>query len=208
MESREGLFRLLARSGIEAGSGAAAQLLSYLALLEKWNRRMNLTASSNWSHLGPLFEEGIWAARLYPCGAIAHLDIGSGAGFPAVLIGILVPALGMDLVESRVRKTAFLETVASELKLAGMRAYAERLDAHLRHTEKKWDCVTWKGVKLSSDELFLLRAHSHASTQFWMFHGRDLAVEEPETMDRDFELLRTEKFPARREWMLSMYRAR
>jgi 16S rRNA (guanine527-N7)-methyltransferase len=208
MESREGLLRLLAKAGIDPASRAAAQLFSYLALLEKWNRRMNLTASSGWSHLGPLFEEGIWAARLYPSGAVAHLDIGSGAGFPAVLISILVPALQMDLVERRARKTAFLETVAAQLKLAGMRAYAERLDAHLRHTEKIWDCVTWKGIKLSNDELSLLRAHSHPGTQFWMFRGRDLAVEMPGTIDSDFELLRTEKFPARREWMLSMYRAR
>jgi 16S rRNA G527 N7-methylase RsmG len=119
-----------------------------------------------------------------------------------------VPALQVDLIESRIRKTAFLETVASDLKLAGMRAYAERLDAHLRHTTKVWDCITWKGIKLRNDELSLLRAHSHPGTQFWMFHGRDPAVQAPETMERDFELLRTEKFPARREWMLSMYRAR
>jgi len=208
MESREGLLRLLAKSGIEPASGTAAQMLSYLALLEKWNRRMNLTGSSSWVHLEPMFEEGIWAARLYPPGAVMHLDIGSGAGFPAVLIGILVPALQMDLVESRVKKTVFLETVAAELKLDGMRAYPERLDAHLRHTAKIWDCITWKGIKLGRNDLSLLRTHSHPGTQFWMFRGRDLAVEEPETMGRDFELLRMERFPARRGWMLSMYRAR
>jgi 16S rRNA (guanine527-N7)-methyltransferase len=208
MESREGLLGLLSKSGIEQDSRAAAQLLSYLALLEKWNRRINLTGSTDWSHLEPLFEEGIWAAQLYPRRAAAHLDIGSGAGFPAVLLGILVPALQMDLVESRSRKSAFLETVAAELKLERVRAYPERLDAHLRHAGKVWDCVTWKAIKLSGGELDLLRAHSHVETQFWMFHGRDPALEEPESMARDFELLRTERVPGRREWMLSIYRAR
>jgi 16S rRNA (guanine(527)-N(7))-methyltransferase RsmG len=208
IESREGLLRLLTKSGIERESRAAAQMFSYLALLEKWNRRINLTASSGWSHLEPLFEEGIWAARLYPSGAVAHLDIGSGAGFPAVLIGILLPSLQIDLVESRVKKTAFLETVAAELKLAGMRAYTQRLEVYLRQTRKIWDCVTWKGIRLSRDELSLLRSHAHSGTQFWMFHGRDPAVDAPETMDWDFELRRTEKFPARREWMISVYRAR
>jgi 16S rRNA (guanine527-N7)-methyltransferase len=208
MESREGLLLLLAKSGIEPGSGLAAQLLTYLALLEKWNKRINLTGSNRWSHLGPLFEEGLWAARFYPSGATAHLDIGSGAGFPAVVIGILVPALQIDLIESRARKTVFLETVAAGLKLVRMRAYPERLDAHLRRTGKTWDCITWKGIKLSDEELSLLRAHAHPGTQFWMFHGRDMAVEAPQTMDRDFELLRTEKFPARKEWMLSIYGAR
>ena len=149
MECREGLLALLAKSGIEPGSGLAAQLLSYLELLQKWNRRINLTGSSGWSHLAPLFEEGLWATQFYPSGATAHLDIGSGAGFPAVLIGILVPGLQIDLIESRVRKTAFLETVAAQLRVARMRAYPERLDAHLRRTGKTWDCITWKGIKLN-----------------------------------------------------------
>ena len=208
MESREGLARLLTKSSIEPGSGEAARLTSYLALLEKWNRRVNLTASIGWSQLGPMFEEGIWAARLYPSRAVAHLDIGSGAGFPAVLLGIFVPVLQMDLVESRVKKAAFLETAAAELKLAGMRVYAERLDTYLRHSGKTWDCITWKGIKLSRNELFLLREHAHPDTQFWMFHGKDLAVEEPGTMDRDFGLLRTERFPPRRDWAISIYRPR
>ncbi len=137
MDGKEGLRDLLRKSGLQEESHAAVQLLSYLSLLEKWNRRVNLTASIDWSDLAPLFEEGIWAAGLYPAFAGSHLDIGSGAGFPAVPIGVLVPRVQMDLVESRIRKTAFLETVAAELKLAGFRVFAERLEEHLRRLHRR-----------------------------------------------------------------------
>jgi 16S rRNA (guanine527-N7)-methyltransferase len=208
MESREGLGRLLEKSGIEDGSEAAERLRRYLELLEKWNRRINLTASTDWTRLAPLFEEGIWAARLYPGEAATHLDIGSGAGFPAVVIGILVGLRQIDLIESRGRRAAFLETVAAELKLAGLRVHAERLDAYLRGTGQIWDCVTWKGVKLSREELALLQEHAHSGTQFWMFHGKDPSVDPLGAMERDFELVRTERFPPRRDWALSIYSLR
>jgi 16S rRNA (guanine(527)-N(7))-methyltransferase RsmG len=209
MEPRDGLLQLLAESGIESRSAVALRLTAYLELLQKWNRRINLTASGDWSQLRPFFEEAIWAAGLYPAGAVSHLDIGSGAGFPAVPIRILVPGIhSMDLVESRVRKTAFLETVAAELKLAGIRVHPERLDTHLRRSEMVWDCVTWKGIRLGESELLLLGAHAHAGTQFWIFHGRDVAVEDSGVMEQAFGLLRREKFPSRREWHLSIYRAK
>ena len=65
--------------------GERVRLLSeYLRLLRKWNSKINLTASSEWDALSPLFSEALWAAGLYPESERSHLDIGSGAGFPAI----------------------------------------------------------------------------------------------------------------------------
>jgi 16S rRNA (guanine(527)-N(7))-methyltransferase RsmG len=183
-------------------------MMDYLALLQKWSRRVNLTAGTDWQRIGPFFLEGIWASRFYSREAESLLDIGSGAGFPAIPIRILVPDIRLDMVESRTRKAAFLETVVSELRLKGASVHHKRLDEHLRESHCTWDCVAWKGLKLGSRDLACLRAHAHQGTQFWMFHGKELAVENPEEMVRDFALLRTEKCVGRKEWWLSIYTPR
>jgi 16S rRNA (guanine527-N7)-methyltransferase len=207
MRSSEGLKRLIHEFGIPEDAQSARRLLGYLALLEKWNVRINLTATTEWQKIEPLFREGIWVSKLYSRNAMAHLDIGSGAGFPAIIIKILNPHIQLEMVESRSKKGVFLETAVHELGLAESAVHPERLNALLQHTaqEKAWDCISWKALKLESSDLLQLLEHAHPRTQFWMFHGKEPAVENPERIERHFMLLRSEKLPTMKEGYLSIY---
>lgn len=207
MESVDGLKQLLNETGLTPESDSARKLLKYLELLQKWNTRINLTASTEWRSLKPLFLEGIMASRKYPPEAKFHLDIGSGAGFPAIILRILIPRIQLELVESRVKKGVFLETVIHALGLENCCVHTERLDTLLirSDSEKVWDCITWKGLKLKTRELLDLLQHADARTQFWMFHGGELAVEEPEAVGKHFRLLGQEKFAGGKDWALSIY---
>ncbi len=205
MQTGQELRSLLEESGLEPESEPVLQMTRYMDLLRKWNARVNLTASTDWSALAPLFHEAIWASKFYPGEGNSLLDIGSGAGFPAIPIRILLPRIRLELVESRSKKAVFLQTVVSELGLSGTTVHNKRLDDLLRNSRAVWDCISWKGVKLNRVELMLLRQHAHARTQFWMFHGRELAVEEPEQMVRGFQLLRSEQCVGRKNWNLSIY---
>jgi 16S rRNA (guanine527-N7)-methyltransferase len=206
-ESEEALKALIQESGIGLDSDTSRQLQTFLSLLKKWNSRMNLTSGTRWDVVGPLFQEGIWAANLYPKDAMRHLDIGSGAGFPAILLKILNARLRLDLVESRKKRAIFLETAAHALKLGGICVHAMRLQDFMQQTrpDETWDCISWKALKLSSGDLRMLLEHVGAATQLWMFHGNELAVEDSAVLDRHFRLLRTEKFPGRKLWALSIY---
>jgi len=205
VESVAALKNLLTEYGLDPQSEAARQMMVYLALLKKWNARINLTAGTDWRQVGPFFQEGIWASGFFSREADSLLDIGSGAGFPAIPIRIMVPRIRLDMVESRAKKAAFLETVVGELKLNGASVHSKRLREHLRESKRIWDCISWKGLKLSYRDLEGLRAHARPRTQFWMLHGKDLAVEDPETMAREFVLLRREECAGRKEWRLSIY---
>ena len=207
MESINGLKQLFDETGVGRESDSAGKLLSYLMLLQKWNARINLTASSEWASLRPLFLEGICAAKKYPHEARSHLDIGSGAGFPAMIIRILVPDIRLELVESRVKKSVFLETVIHDLGLENSIVHTKRLEAVLRACDPQriWDCISWKGLKLGTPELLQLVKHANARTQFWMFHGRDLAVKDPQTMSHYFKLLDRERSAVGKDWVLSIY---
>jgi 16S rRNA (guanine527-N7)-methyltransferase len=203
----EGLQSLIGEFGILADSQNAHRLLKYLALLEKWNARINLTAKTEWKAVEPLFREGLWASKMYPAKAENHLDFGTGAGFPAIVLKIINPHMRLEMVESRARKGAFLETVVRELGLNEAYVRTNRLDAFLQNIEsnKFWDCISWKGLKPSSSDLLTLIKHAHPGTQFWMFHGKELATEDPEAFERFFTLFRSERLPAMKEWHLSIY---
>lgn len=182
-------------------------MTAYLALLEKWNTRINLTASTAWATLEPLFREALWASRFYPAKETKHLDIGSGAGFPALPLRILVPRMSLEMVESRAKKCVFLEAAAAVAESREARVHCTRLAGLLAGAGRRtlWDCISWKGVKIGTADLLRLREHAGEETQFWMFHGAEAAVEDAAYLERDFTLLRRVDFPGRRDWHLSMF---
>lgn len=198
----EGLLRDV---GLPADRQTAGRIERYVSLLEKWNARMNLVASNDWGLIAPLVQEALWAAGTYPKGAVTHLDIGSGAGFPAVPMRILIPRMQLDMVDSRYKRVRFLETVAVELGLSGMRAFHGRLEQFLEGRKGCWDCISWKGLKLRTRDLESLRGRAHAQTQFWMFHGRELPVEDPGWVLEAFRRIRLEDFPRKPGWRLSVF---
>lgn len=202
--NRDALKELLRRYGIAAETDTALRFLGYLELLDKWNAHINLTATTDWESLGPLFEEAIWAAGFYPDTAAAHLDIGSGAGFPALPMRLLRPRIRLTMIEPRGKRAAFLETVAHELGLTDSVVFNGRLEEFLDRQEaaERWDFVTWKALKLGRHDLskLLLRCGEH--TRFWLFHSTGLPV-----ADDGMKLLqprRRESFPGKHSWHLSI----
>jgi 16S rRNA (guanine(527)-N(7))-methyltransferase RsmG len=208
MRSEDDLKQLIEESDIALESETADRLLRYLALLEKWNSRINLTSSTEWRVLGPMFQEGIWAARRYADKSVYHLDIGSGAGFPALLLKILIPQIELDMVESREKKSRFLETVAYALGLSGINVHCSLLSDYLRKFDesKRWDCISWKGLKLGTADFFLLCSHVHSNSMFWMFHGKRPAVEDIETLTKRAKLQYCDRVPGTRQWYLSIFK--
>jgi len=57
------------------------------------------------------------------------LDVGSGAGFPALVIKILLPGLKLQLVESNSKKTSFIKQIIRLLKLSDIEVINGRLEA-------------------------------------------------------------------------------
>ena len=93
------------------------QFRSYLDELKQWNTRINLTGlKTDREIVIKLFLDSL--ALLPFLGEAASLaDLGSGAGFPGLVLKIARPALAITLVESRSKKAAFLDYLVSLLKL-------------------------------------------------------------------------------------------
>jgi 16S rRNA (guanine527-N7)-methyltransferase len=88
------------------------RLQAYAALLTAWSGRINLVARSTLDDLWRRhFLDSAQLLPLLPSGARSLIDLGSGAGFPGLVLAILgVP--GVELVEADSRKAAFLREAA------------------------------------------------------------------------------------------------
>ena len=98
------------------------RLHAYEALLAKWNRTINLVAPSTMDELWERhFYDSAQLHSLAPKTAVKWVDLGSGGGFPALVVAILAaeknPNLKVFCVESDLRKATFLKTVARETGL-------------------------------------------------------------------------------------------
>jgi len=96
------------------------KLETYVALVEKWQPRVNLVSPAS---LPDIWMRHVWdSAQLAPYispGSPRLVDVGSGAGFPGLVLAILTDA-ECHLVESDQKKAVFLRTVIRECGLMAM----------------------------------------------------------------------------------------
>jgi 16S rRNA (guanine527-N7)-methyltransferase len=137
------LNHLLLTAGLQTlDLKTVAKFDEYLALVLRWNSRMNLTAIRNPEEILRLhFIESIACARHLPEGIGSLLDFGSGAGFPGIPIVLCRPEIAVTLAESQSKKAAFLQEAVRVLGL-NVSVFAKRAEL-LAH---QFDCVTLRAV--------------------------------------------------------------
>ena len=103
-----------------ATGGQLADLERFRAMLEDWNGRVNLVSAASLAEFWP--RHAFDSAQLLPLAPTARVwvDIGAGAGFPGLVLAILLKGTTgatVHLVESQGKRGRFLEAVARELAL-------------------------------------------------------------------------------------------
>jgi 16S rRNA (guanine527-N7)-methyltransferase len=115
----------------------------YVALLQKWNKAINLVGKST--------EREIWDRHivdslqllpLIPDSVSTLADFGSGAGLPGMVIGIAKPSIAVTLVEQDQRKAAFLQETAAQLGLKNVTV--ENRDIH--SITARFDLITARAL--------------------------------------------------------------
>lgn len=119
----------------------------YAETLKKWNPRINLVAKSTISDLWSRhIQDSLQTLALVPPSTSHLVDMGSGGGFPGLVIAIAAAELGypanVTMIESDQRKSAFLRTVLRETGVSGV-VLTERIEAA---TPQKADIVTARAL--------------------------------------------------------------
>ena len=129
VEFRSSLAGEVAGFGIpELTEHQKASLVKHYAMVCRWNRQINLTrivAPRDAARLH--YAESLFGARF-----ITHertvLDIGSGAGFPAIPIAVVKPYLQVTALEANQRKSLFLKEAIEALELKNVKVVNIRLE--------------------------------------------------------------------------------
>ena len=125
------------------------QLEKYAALLLEWNEKINLTAITD--------EEGIAAKHFLDCLAFLRhaqikegarvADVGTGAGFPGIVLKIARPDIELVLIDSLQKRLNFLSEVCRELGIKATLVHARAEDAgHDKALRESFDFVTARAV--------------------------------------------------------------
>ncbi len=114
--------------GVSLTDPQVAQLLDYLALLDKWNQAYNLTAVRDPAEM--LERHLLDSLSIVPhvsCGPV--LDVGSGGGLPGIPLAIVRPELQVMSIDSNGKKTRFQFQVKAQLGLHNFQVLQTRVEA-------------------------------------------------------------------------------
>ena len=133
------------------------QLLLYLDRLLFWNKTYNLTAIKE--------PEPALIKHVLDCLAIVPhlksgslLDIGTGAGLPALIVAICQPERAVTALDSNQKKIRFIKQVVSELQLKNVNAVASRIETFANHnTDNQFEVVTSRAFASLTDFVRLAR---------------------------------------------------
>lgn len=134
--------------GIQLTEEQLHQLDKYYQLLIEWNKVMNLTGITE--------EKEVYLKHFYDSLTIAKVidltkekslcDVGSGAGFPGMVLKIVFPNLKVTLVDSLNKRIKFLTEVANELNLKDIALVHARAEDFAKNNREKFDVVTARAV--------------------------------------------------------------
>jgi 16S rRNA (guanine527-N7)-methyltransferase len=117
--------------GLDLSPAQLRLFQTYAQELAAWNERLSLTAITSPEEVEVKhFLDSLTCLQALPPGFVCRrvLDVGSGAGFPGLPLKIQNPTLQMTLLETTIKKAAFLRHVVGLLGLAGVEVLAERAE--------------------------------------------------------------------------------
>ena len=134
--------------GIEINNNQLKQLEKYYELLVEYNKVMNLTGITEIKDVYlKHFYDSLTVFKIINLNEYSTLcDIGTGAGFPGIVLKIVFPNLNVTLVDSLNKRINFLNIVIKELGLKDITTYHCRVEEYATLNREKFDIVTSRAV--------------------------------------------------------------
>ena len=149
--NQQELERGIDRLGVPYTSEQIHQLLTYLAMLERWNKAYNLTAIRDPLDMIRLHFLDSAALHPYIQGVSRIIDVGTGPGLPGIPLAILNPQIKFALLDSNGKKTRFLFQAISELGLSNAHEVNQRVEKY--QPDAQFDIVVSRAFSAIPDML-------------------------------------------------------
>jgi len=145
--NKETFINELIKIGINITEKQLNDLEIYYNLLVEENKKYNLTAITN--------KEEIYLKHFYDSLTIYKsikldnqyiCDVGTGAGFPGLVLKIVFPNIKIDLIDATLKKCNFIKLVIENLNLKDVSVINDRIENYSKTNREKYDIVTSRAV--------------------------------------------------------------
>ena len=138
----------LKKINIEISKTQLQQLEEYYELLVEYNEKINLTSITEKDQVYlKHFYDSLTINKIIDLNTVENLcDVGTGAGFPGLVIKILFPKIHVTLVDSLNKRINFLNDVIKKLNLENIETLHSRIEEYGKNTREKYDVVTARAV--------------------------------------------------------------
>ena len=128
---------------ISVTNEAVSKMMRHMELLMEWGSRVNLTALNNPRDIAVFhFLDSLTVFKVVPQGiALRVLDVGSGAGFPGIVMRSADESINLSVIDRNPKKIVFLKHVARELNLTGVRFLNSLVQDFMDSSPEQFDVV-------------------------------------------------------------------
>lgn len=146
--NRELFVEEVKKLGIDIDDTKLELLEKYYNLLIEWNEKINLTTITKMEdvYLKHFYDSLTLAKEIDFSKDIVLCDVGSGAGFPGIVIKIVFPNTKITLVDSLQKRVNYLNSIIEDLGLKDIIAIHSRMEDYSRLNEEKFDYITARAV--------------------------------------------------------------
>lgn len=134
--------------GIQLNNEQINQLEQFYTLLIEWNKKMNLTRiiEKEEVYLKHFYDSLTIVKEINLSKELSLCDVGSGAGFPGIVLKIAFPNLKITLIDSLLKRVNYLNEIIRELGLTEIEAIHVRAEEYAKKHREEFDIVTARAV--------------------------------------------------------------
>ena len=146
--NKQEFFEELKKLGINLTNDQIDKLARFYQLLVTWNEKINLTTI--------IKEEEVYLKHFYDSLTLIKvvdlrqpltvLDVGTGAGFPGIVLKIVFPNLKITLLDSLTKRINYLNEIIKELDLHDIETVCSRCEEYTKINREKYDLVVARAV--------------------------------------------------------------
>lgn len=146
--NKDSFIEELKKIGIYVTKDQLEKLDIYYNMLYEWNKKINLTSITEKKEVYlKHFYDSITLVKIIDLNNIDSLcDVGTGAGFPGIVLKIIFPNLKVTLIDSLNKRILFLNEVISKLELKGIETIHARMEDYSKKNKEKFDCIVTRAV--------------------------------------------------------------
>ena len=162
------------------------KLKQFTELLLEWNKIHNLTGAKTSFDVEKNIEDSLFPTTFIKKPS-SILDVGTGAGFPGMILAIAYPDVRTVLCEPRLKRASFLKYVAMELELSNVEVVKKRVE---QYRNEPFGLISSRAV---TDTKMLLELTKHLQdkmTQFLFYKGEYIFSElEVIVQELDYDII-------------------